>query len=91
MGVTDKMIRAVKYLLTNTEACIKVFFIDWFDIGSGLLQGCGLPPTLLNLYVNSLAEQLKALGSWSLFGEQCKTTMHSFISRCYCFAGRKCN
>ncbi len=35
---------------------------DWFSVNIGLKQGCVLPPSLFNLYINELIKEIKASG-----------------------------
>ncbi len=35
---------------------------DWFPVNIGLKQGCVLPPSLFNLYINGLIKEIKASG-----------------------------
>ena len=64
IGISDKMLRAVKSLYISVSSCVKVnnYYTDWFNVHSGLRQGCPLSPMLFNLFVNDLALRIKALG-----------------------------
>ena len=58
------MVTAIKSLYVNVSACVKVnnLTTGWFDVNSGLRQGCSLLPLLFNLYINDIAIHINALG-----------------------------
>lgn len=62
-GINGKMLRALKSLYSTVFASVRVncFSTDWFDVKSGLRQGCILSPLLFNLYINDLAVLLKLI------------------------------
>lgn len=64
IDVSTKMLTAIKSLYIDVSACVKVnnLTTDWFDVKSGLRQGCSLSPLLFNLYINDLALNINALG-----------------------------
>ena len=41
---------------------INGMYTNWFDITSGLRQGCALSPLLFNLFIDDLAARIKSLG-----------------------------
>ncbi len=64
MGVNGKLFNAVKSLYDSVSACVRVngFTTEWFDVQSGLRQGCCLSLYYFNYFIDDLAVKLKALG-----------------------------
>jgi exonuclease III len=62
-NVDGHMYNAIKMLYQNTSACVQVneHYTGWFPTLCGVRQGDNLSPTLFSLFLNSLAEELKAL------------------------------
>jgi hypothetical protein len=62
-GIKGKMFSAVKSIYSSVSSCVRVnsFYTDWFDVKSGVRQGCILSPFLFNLFINDLAIYLKSL------------------------------
>ena len=59
---------AQKSMYENVSYTVKVndLYSDWFDVNTGVKQGCILSPTLLALYIDDLAKELNS----SAFGIQ---------------------
>ena len=71
-GLDGKMFSAIKSLYHSVSACVRLNGIcsQWFDIQTGLRQGCSLSPILFNLYINDLASKVKALGEGVDIGDE---------------------
>jgi len=63
LGISSKMIRALRSLYNNVQSCIKLngSLTDWFSVNTGLKQGCIISPLLFNIYINELIDAIKAL------------------------------
>lgn len=57
---TSISLTAVHY---NVQSCVKVNgnFTDWFDVKSGLKQGCILSSLFFNIFINNLVDEVKKL------------------------------
>ena len=64
VGINGKMLRAVESLYRSVSSCVRIngLTTEWFDVKTGLRQGCPLSPLLFNCFVNDLAETIKAIG-----------------------------
>ena len=62
--IDNKLFNAIRSLYSNVMCTVKVnnFFTDWFNVKTGLKQGCALSPMLFNLYINDLAIRIDSLG-----------------------------
>ena len=62
-GISGKMLNAIMSLYKSVSSCVRVntFKTEWFNVHSGLRQGCILSPLLFNLYINDLAKYIKRL------------------------------
>ena len=60
LGFSTKLVRALRGLYTGTRAAVWVNegITEYFDVKSGLKQGCLISPTAFSLYLNDLADQL---------------------------------
>lgn len=60
LGVSRKIVRLIENLYSNTKAAIwtGTEFSEYFDILSGVKQGCLLSPLLFALFINDLHDEL---------------------------------
>ena len=63
IGVKGKMFYAVKSLYNSVMSCVRVNSVhtDWFDVKSGLRQGCILSPLLFDIFINDFTNYIKSL------------------------------
>ena len=63
LGISSKMIRALRSLYNNVQSCIKLngFLSGWFSVNNGLKQGCVISPLLFNIFINDLIDAVKKL------------------------------
>ena len=64
IGVCGKMYNAIKSLYSCVSSCIIINGLktDWFDVTTGLRQGCCLSPLLFNIFINDLSLKNKIFG-----------------------------
>ena len=63
-GVQGQFLSTVKALYENVTSSVKINdqFSEWFDVNSGVKQGCVLSPTLFSLFINDLVEGVQERG-----------------------------
>ena len=60
MGINGNMLSAVKSIYANVSSCVKLTMsTEWFDVKTGLRQGCLISPLVFNIYINDLAMRIK--------------------------------
>ena len=64
IGINGKFFNSLKssYEHVNCSVRINGHYTDWFDVSSGLKQGCLLSPQIFNLYLNDLTLDLEEAG-----------------------------
>lgn len=64
LGINGKIFEAIHSLYDNVKCAVNVngHMTSYLDVALGVKQGCRLSPTLFALYINDLAEDIKALG-----------------------------
>lgn len=64
-GATSKLCRLIKSLYSGTQASVRVDgeLTEWFEVKTGLRQGCLLSPTLFNVFIDRVVR--KALAGMS--------------------------
>ncbi len=72
MGVPEKMVNALQCICCRVQCCLRLNGISssYFNVSSGLKQGCLLSPILLNLFLNDLILELEASGCGIDIGEE---------------------
>jgi len=57
-GLTGKFLNALKSLYASVKCAVRVndYTSEWFDVKSGLKQGCLVSTTLFNLFLNDISE-----------------------------------
>lgn len=73
MGVSEHLIGRMKELFRNTKVRIEINgkVIDEFEVREGVRQGCPLSPTLFNIAVADLEEEMaKVQGSGKKLGKR---------------------
>lgn len=60
----SRMFTALKSLYSCVQSCVRLnsFTSEWFEVNTGLRQGCSLSPILFNLYINDFVSTVKELG-----------------------------
>ncbi|KAK3096021.1 hypothetical protein FSP39_022028 [Pinctada imbricata] len=63
IGVQDPFLEAVKSMYETTRSAVKLGhnMTDFFNVKNGVKQGCRLSPTIFSIYINDLAEEIRAL------------------------------
>jgi hypothetical protein len=62
LGVADNCCSVIKYIYANVQCSIRLNgnLTDWFNVNTGLKQGCPLSPLLFNLYIHDLVTFIKS-------------------------------
>ena len=81
-GIDGKFYYNIKTLYTNTQSRVRLDNINtnWFQCNVGVRQGDNLSPTLLALFINDLAINLKALNKGVQI-DNYNTSVSSFVCR----------
>jgi hypothetical protein len=66
-GVRGKMWRVVKSMYSTVQSAVLIGDekTEWFELYTGVRQGCVMSPILFSLFVNGLAREIKAVGKRS--------------------------
>ena len=70
-GIDGKFLQVVRAMYTDLQMCVKLHnhLTNWFDSNVGVRQGDTLSPTLFNLFVNTLATEIKELNCGIKIGD----------------------
>ena len=71
-GVNGKLYNSIRALYADTTACIRLNNVhsEWFNVNSGLKQGCAMSPLLFNLYINDLCDYINITELGVSIGEE---------------------
>ena len=63
LGVDGKMLKSLKSLYEHVQCTVRIngCHSEWFEVQTGLKQGCILSPLLFNSFVNDLIHAIRAL------------------------------
>ncbi len=58
------MPNAIKAIYNDVSCCVRINGVktDFFDVSTGLKQGCLLSPLLFNLFLNDLSQEIRNCG-----------------------------
>ncbi len=60
LRLPSKMLNAIKAIYNDVSCCVRINGVktDFFNVSSGLKQGCLLSPLLFNLFLNDLSQEI---------------------------------
>ena len=63
IGISGIFLKAIQSLYDATKSAVKLghYLTDTFPVNFGVKQGCKMSPSLFSIYVNDLAEDIRAL------------------------------
>ena len=63
INVNGRFFKALQGIYDNVQCSVKVngHLSDWFQVTTGLKQGCLLSPIIFNMYINDLVSNIKEL------------------------------
>ena len=63
IGVDNKIVNIIEQLYEETECAVTIngHITDWFTVGVGVRQGCLLSPTLFNIFLEFVMQELESL------------------------------
>ena len=72
LGLRGKFLQAVKSLYHNVECSVRLngVMTDWFNVETGLKQGCLISPLLFSLYLNDFCDDIQNLNLGVPVGEE---------------------
>ena len=72
LGVYGKLYNSIRALYADTTACIRLKHVhsEWFNVNSGLKQGCAMSLLLFNLYINDSCDYINSTELGVSIGEK---------------------
>ena len=72
IGLHGNIMCTLRGLYTDVSCCVQVngSKSNWFDVNTGLKQGCLLSPLLFNLYINDLVDSINSNCKGIPFGDE---------------------
>ena len=66
--VNPKIVNILKYMYDNTDCAVMIDgkLTPWFQVLVGVRQGCILSPTLFNIFLEFIMDELKSLKKFQL-------------------------
>ena len=63
LGLSTKFLCTLNSIYSHVECCIRLNgkMTEWFDVNTGLKQGCVLSPIMFNIFINNLIDAIKSL------------------------------
>ncbi|XP_071153088.1 uncharacterized protein [Mytilus edulis] len=63
LGVSTKFMYALKAIYSNVECSVRLNgnMTEWFNVNTGLKQGCVLSTVMFNTFINDLIDDIKLL------------------------------
>ena len=60
-GVSGKLLNGIKSMYDGSKACVRVngSLSEWFDIDSGVRQGCVMSPWLFNVFMDGVMKEVR--------------------------------
>ena len=72
LGVQGKMLNSLKSLYEHVQCTIRINgeYSEWFNVKTGLKQGCILSPQLFNIFANDLTHAIRVLNCGLQFADE---------------------
>ena len=63
IGISQKLVNTIKYMYDNTKCAITIdnTLTEWFEVRINVRQGCILSPTLFNLFLEFVMDEISTL------------------------------
>ncbi len=65
LSLSSEMLNTIKAIYNDVSCCVRINGVktDFFNVSSGLKQGCSFSPLLFNLFLNDLSQEIKNCGN----------------------------